>query len=396
VKDESTNLRGIKNRKPDTPPLPRYESLTHWRGIACLLVVIYHSTRGPSQEVGGLATLVFALLGKAWIGVPLFFVISGYCVIASADGLRRKSGPAAHFFWRRFRRIYPPYWAALALTILLTWAVAALLPASYLEALAAPPPWTLTASAWLGNLTLTETWRWHLTGGSESLLLPPAWTLCYEEQFYFLTGFALMLTRRHFFPVLAGLTLIVAVFFVFPQPGWYFQGLFLDGQWLLFAAGVLVYHVSKHVPVRRWIWWSLPLVVGILYVAPDLRQLRQPLNLTYAAGFSYALLLLVLKPWDDRICSLRFLAPLRVCGDMCYSLYLLHWPVVKLVGHAIDSTGVDSPLAILLIRIPACVAATLLLGIVFHRLIERRFWNPRVGSPASEHQTSVSGFASAP
>src|SRR5437879_3595441 len=67
---------------------PRYESLTAWRGVACLLVVVYHSTRGPLHELSGFTAFIFGILGKCWLGVPLFFVISGYCVTASADALR--------------------------------------------------------------------------------------------------------------------------------------------------------------------------------------------------------------------------------------------------------------------------------------------------------------------
>jgi peptidoglycan/LPS O-acetylase OafA/YrhL len=63
---------------------------------------------------------------------------------------------------------------------------------------------------------------------------------------------------------------------------------------------------------------------------------------------------------------------------MCYSLYLVHWPVVQAVGLAVDSLGINNSAGILLIRIPSCVAMTILAGRVFHRLIERRFWNPVV------------------
>ena len=48
-----------------------------------------------------------------WAGVPIFFVISGYCISATADSARRKGLPARTYFWRRFRRIFPPYWIFL-------------------------------------------------------------------------------------------------------------------------------------------------------------------------------------------------------------------------------------------------------------------------------------------
>src|SRR5579871_4644886 len=85
----------------------RYDSLTLWRGVACLLVVLYHSVlyRHFASE-----NFVFGLLHQFWMGVPIFFVISGYCITASADALRKDPVPVRRFYWRRFRRIFPPYW----------------------------------------------------------------------------------------------------------------------------------------------------------------------------------------------------------------------------------------------------------------------------------------------
>lgn len=384
---------GVENEKPDgeaagsasvanqgrAPRAPRYDSLTAWRGVACLLVVLYHSTRHPPQGDGGFAAAIFAFLDKGWLGVPLFFVISGYCVTASADALRWRPRPAGHFFWRRFRRIYPPYWAALAIAALSACLMDVIVSGNVWQALKLPE---LTYWQWLGNLSLTETWRWHLTGGAESALLPPSWTLCYEEQFYFLVGLVLVLTRRHFFFVLGALTLIVALLHLFPWPGLRTEGLFLDGQWLMFASGVLVYYVANYILPRWWVWSCLPLVVGIAYAAAGPGQLQQSVSQSYVAAFTFALLILGLKRWDDYLKGRALLSPLRRCGEISYSLYLVHWPVAGVVGHGMDTLGLNSPAAILLFRIPACVAATVLVGHIFHRLIERRFWNPALsGSP---------------
>ena len=60
---------------------------------------------------------------------------------------------------------------------------------------------------------------------------------------------------------------------------------------------------------------------------------------------------------------------------MCYSMYLVHWPTVTIIGHILDLVGVTNPLASLLITVPCCVGATILLGRAFHLLIERKFWN---------------------
>jgi len=122
-------------------------------------------------------------------------------------------------------------------------------------------------------------------------------------------------------------------------------------------------------------------VIGVLNAVADPRQIQQPLNQSYLAAFSFALLIMGLKRWDDYTNDCRVLSPLRFCGEMCYSLYLLHWLVVRTVGHAVDSLGADSSAFILLIRIPLCVALTILLGTIFHRLVERKFLNQGINKP---------------
>src|SRR5262249_60508619 len=103
------------------PAQPRYLSLDIWRGVACLMAVVLHSsfyvryaslTEATRLEnpVGSCLLLAVSRMG---IGLPLFFVISGYCIAATADSSRRKSSGAGLYFKRRFRRILPPYWAAL-------------------------------------------------------------------------------------------------------------------------------------------------------------------------------------------------------------------------------------------------------------------------------------------
>src|ERR1700757_449030 len=91
----------------------RYPSLDFWRGVACLMVVVYHSSfyvAGKGQLHGGIR-LAFTGIEYMWLGVPLFFVISGYCISSTCDSIRRKRHSARTYFWRRYRRIFPPFWA---------------------------------------------------------------------------------------------------------------------------------------------------------------------------------------------------------------------------------------------------------------------------------------------
>ena len=49
----------------------------------------------------------------------LFFVISGYCIAAACDASARRRTPLTDYFWRRFRRIFPPFWCSSGFAALL-------------------------------------------------------------------------------------------------------------------------------------------------------------------------------------------------------------------------------------------------------------------------------------
>ena len=114
------------------PRAPRYLTLDHWRGIACLLVVLFHSSgvaflsmeaSGTQPQQAGLAGLALSITRIGWIGVPFFFVISGYAISATADSSRRGRGGPIGYFKRRIRRIYPPLWAMLVLQVAIVFAI---------------------------------------------------------------------------------------------------------------------------------------------------------------------------------------------------------------------------------------------------------------------------------
>src|SRR3954471_7559964 len=99
---ESVPSAGTKGaRDLPMPAAPRYQSLDFWRGVACLLVIVFHAT---FYQAHSSSTSLSALIVRAtkwfWIGVPMFFVISGYCITASADRLRRREQSVRIFAWR--------------------------------------------------------------------------------------------------------------------------------------------------------------------------------------------------------------------------------------------------------------------------------------------------------
>src|SRR5262245_14011281 len=101
----------------------RYVSLDLWRGLACLMIVVLHGTHLAQEgvETAGISgKLIVKAISKLSVGVPMFFVISGYCIAATSDNARRQPRASARFFYRRARRIFPPYWVMIAISAVLS------------------------------------------------------------------------------------------------------------------------------------------------------------------------------------------------------------------------------------------------------------------------------------
>jgi peptidoglycan/LPS O-acetylase OafA/YrhL len=363
------------------PARLRYESLDHWRGLACLLVIVYHSTimygslQSPAGASAGhpVAEWLLAQTHTFSVGVALFFVISGYCISAAADTVRRKGYGVQQYFWRRFRRIYPPFWIILVLSVAFFlavdyWPLSGLLSN---RPWAQPRPFWYSPTEWLGNITLTETWRYHVFGSPRAHIPGQAWTLCYEEQFYLVMGLLLACVPRAFFAAVAGITILTLTLVcgqqIVPLP---IEGFFFDGSWLLFAVGVAVYYRVNYAVG----WRSRAVDLVLLSSVPLSWFIHVPI---YGAtvGFAFAALLPFFYALDRRIAAAKTLRPLLVCGQMCYSLYLVHQLPVKAVSTGLYALGLSSAWSTVFVTIPACVGVSVMLGWLFHTTVERHFLN---------------------
>ncbi len=384
------------------PRSPRYASLDLWRGVACLLVVLHHATlyapayrqaESGAAVAANPASWFVAATTRFWIGVPLFFVISGYCISATADSTRRRPRALVTYFTRRFRRIYPPYWVLLVLLAIFVIALEWIEPKWLADDYAGISPPTLFSPGQLvGNLTLTESWRHHLGGSPLRYFNAMAWTLCYEEQFYAVVGLLLVLAPRRFFLGAAVVTVLTAALGAIVTRRAPIDGFFFDGYWLHFAAGILLYYSVNY--ARGWQTWAanLLLLAGLVYFARRGFPWSHAHSTVAAGGVvacAFALLLSGLQRWDRQLASARLARPLLFCGHICYSLYLVHWPICKAVGHGLYLLGVRGDTATVLVTVPAAVAASIFLAWVFFRLCERRFLNgpvraaPREPAPRS-------------
>ncbi|WP_422930223.1 acyltransferase family protein [Singulisphaera sp. PoT] len=366
----------------------RYRLLDHWRGVACLMVVLHHAGLGLVAEASAssgsdawLKRLVGGFFACMNLGVPLFFVISGYCIAASSDSMRRKGGAASRFLSRRIWRIYPPYWAAVAI---LAGSIVGLdrLGLQRLHVGKYAPhfesPGSLDVVQWIGNLTLTEEWRPRFYAPPSGLVYTRvAWSLCYEEQFYFVCFLALLIAPTRLYGTLLSVTIGVLILRVLAADigaMHLLEGLF-PSLWHEFAVGMAVYWrlaVASNPRSKRMVELGLVALaaLGLMGYFPS----RTDYSTAMAAAFG--LILIALRDYDERADALRWLAPIRSCGRRCYSIYLMHFPIVACLTQWICGRWTLSFWGKLLVMVPVTSSAGVAFCWLFYAGVERHFLNP--------------------
>lgn len=290
----------------------RFEFLDPLRGIAAILVVLQH--------LGVVTVGYFAVLA--------FFVISGYCIAASAETGIRNGMSFWTYMKRRIRRIYPPYLASIVFFVG-TRVVKGYLSGDYGQIMR-------PLHVWVQNITLTQ-WV-SLTDnesgypyGSDSLFVAAYWSLNYEEQFYLVVGLAMAAgisfgtSLRN---LLLGLTLFTMVLMsILPQ---LCVGFFFD-YWPIFGVGVAAYYRMTAPRTSRLKVLLDTLLVALLAVCvcmlvwgvrPD--PARRFIWEDLLVASSIAALLIFIRPFDRKLIGTLPMRVLKFIGTISFSLYLVH------------------------------------------------------------------------
>ncbi|MFN2581998.1 MAG: acyltransferase family protein, partial [Candidatus Dormibacteria bacterium] len=314
----------------------RLQLLDLLRGIAALSVMLFHFTTGvPGTGLG-------RILATGWLGVFIFFPISGYCIAAATH--RNVKAPIASFLRRRWTRIYPPYLASIALTVLV-----ALIALPFNRGSASE--FDLGLKGWSSVLTLTQVFT-----GFQGRINPVYWSLCYEEQLYLVMALSLWIRPATWRPYL--LTAITVAAIVCNAAGWTVKGLFFD-YWVPFASGIAVYYIYVAREHRRigYVLLAVCVVSGAL-----LSEIGTLVSLATAA------VILALAPFDRRLNECGPLKPMFLLGLISYSLYLIHVPVGGRVVNLMLRFDVG-----FFLRAAAATSVSLVAAYLFFRVIEARF-----------------------
>jgi peptidoglycan/LPS O-acetylase OafA/YrhL len=324
--------------------------------------VLRHSPSGYAQslESNGLF-LVTQILS---VGVPLFFVISGFILslpFAEAHRGLRRPVSLKKYFWRRVTRLEPPYFLCLLLFFILKIATA-----------------RGTAASLLPNLIASIFYVHNPIFSRPSDIDFVAWSLEIEIQFYILAPvfgsvFAISKasTRRS---VLVAAVLLASGVSSFVATNPRLQLSFLAyAQYFLAGFLLAEFHLAGGERRKNWLWdlvsaasWSLMLVLLVRGGGPVGWLIPWLILLLYIAAFhGIAINRFVTNPWIATI------------GGMCYTIYLLHNYIIAALGAVTQrvSPGDVFPVR-LLIQFLLMTPIVLVISALYFRFIERPCMRP--------------------
>ena len=349
------------------------------RSVAVLLVLLYHAG--------------IPFLGGGYIGVDVFFVISGFLITTHLmKSLTDGTLKFTDFWARRVRRLIPASWTVALITLAagMLWFSLPEKPRLLQEAAA--------TVAYIPNVIFALDGTDYLANTTPSAF-QQYWSLGIEEQFYLLWPlllyviFKLLRGRRR--PIFATVAVLVGAsflggwwltyyrepwaFFLLPSRAWEL------GVGALLAMAILIWRRAAEPapwkPALQWVGLGVLLVSGVAFAA-DVPfpgwVVAIPVSATAAVilgGTGYANGTTPV----GRILSIR---PAQLLGKISYSVYLVHWPLLVVPQTAI---GWENPLPLWVKIILA--ASALPLGWLSWRFIEEpwrtgnRWWGKTAARP---------------
>jgi peptidoglycan/LPS O-acetylase OafA/YrhL len=333
------------------------------RAIAVLLVVIYHLW--PASLPGG------------YIGVDIFFVISGFLITAHLLKEIARTGTVSvtHFWARRIRRLLPAALTVLAasLAALLLWLPRSMWGQNLHE---------IAASAfYVENWSLAANSVDYLAAENAPSLVQHFWSLSVEEQFYFvwpvliLAVLAFSKKPKWIAFMLAALVVVSLTFSIVETTRSPSSAFFITPTrvWEFAAGGLLAF-----APVVDWRrartlaqWGGLALIaIGAFKLDAETPY---PGSAALIPVMGTALLIWAGEVETDWAPSrLAPFGPIQLVGDLSYGIYLWHWPLI-IVYPYIRGSGAELRGGLIIL------AASVVLAWMTKRLIEdpvreRRFW----------------------
>lgn len=318
--------------KPGSPILAGrsyYPALDGLRGLAILLVVVYHN-------FGFINVFTFG-----WLGVDLFFVLSGFLITDILLNSLGQKNFLRNFFARRMLRIFPLYYLCLVLFLLVVPKLVSSFDVGYYQ----------ENQVWIW--TYLQNWLYVFNNPNPNNVLNHLWSLAVEEQFYLLWPFAILLLRKPKYLLIFITILLVAVLGL---RIWAWKNQVADFAYFNLytftridgiCIGCMVALLLKIDPgfLKRY-------TAAIVTFFALLNFAFFFVNRSYDFGFPYLALagyttfavvfgLLVNEAvtGSTRLINFLFTNPLlKFFGKISYAFYIFHWPLYILISPWLEDT----------------------------------------------------------
>ena len=295
------------------------------RGIAVLLVVLYHA-HVPYVNGG-------------YIGVDVFFVISGYLISGLLMKEMETTGRIGflQFYARRGRRLLP----AAALTVLVTLAAGYFVLAPVEQNSLAKT--AMSTSLYCSNFRFIHQKTDYLAADANADPLLHTWSLAVEEQFYLFWPLLILLAMRAFagarqrrglfwlMSIVGGLSFAASLFLTdYNQPWAFFSSPTRAWEFAVGALACLLNARSSQARIMKLLPWAgLFLILGTSFFYATETPFPGVAAVLPVLGAAFLL------PTGARQSTSRTLLenpPMQFFGSISYSWYLWHWPVLVLAG----------------------------------------------------------------
>ena len=346
------------------------------RGVAAIMVLLFHWYQIFPAAASRLETVLPAelLLNPVtplkfgWLGVPLFFVLSGY--ILGAQVIRQPFAVAslARFWRRRFLRIYPAVWFHLLCLLLVS---------MYVPKLIAPEMWATLH--WQFSLWI------NMPPNMQAPISNVMWTLPIELSFYIVLPFIGLMTRRFNWMLLLAASLIITLMWRFYVMHWqsvpHYTAVLpwldlLPGTLFTFMVGYSLNFLPTRNSSRGRVWglglatlvfmallqWQL--IVGELYWTGHWALAVWPPCIAASLG---AMVYFCSQPGA----SIRWLNnPAMIwLGNISFGVYLWHYPIMRSMFYLFEDGWGSVPMSVL--ALPVALLLTLPIATLSYRFIER-------------------------
>lgn len=385
-----------QREQPFARPVAHIPGLDGIRGIAILAIIVFHVPNAPHGRF--LNSIVGHAANLGWMGVDLFFVLSGFLITGILIDTRSSEGYFRTFYARRALRILPVYVVFLCFWMWIAPLVGAL-PAETAQRLRDSQGWYWS---FLINVMIAVR-GWTAAAGGPTHL----WSLAVEEQFYLIWPVIVLLAAPRSLPwiavgciVLAELCrLAIVIWGADPRVNYLLLPTRMD---TLAVGAFLACAVRSPQLLRGVIRWRMRITcIAILVLlliwmyahALDYqRSLVQLVAYPAIALLSGALVLAATQPSS-------FLATrtLRFFGRYSYGMYVWHWLIVVVLARKTAlleaSVGLGWSLERYALAVSIVIAATTAVALASWYLIEQPILRLKRYAPYADPGIERSAFS---